>query len=375
MLGASVRAIRLGGRDPGGRLSRRLRPRPGPRGAGGSRGGSGRPIADAADWAVGRWASERVRAGIEASLERLGVHFDVWKTESSVHDEGWVERGVARLREAGKVYEADGATWFRSTDYGDDKDRVIYRIEWRADVLRGRHRLRHREVQPRLRPPDLHLGRRPPRHGGAAAERRRGDGLRPRRGRGAADGVGPLRARRRRGLDEQARRRIHHARRAARRDRRRRGALVLRVTGALVAASTSTSSSPRSSRTRTRSTTCSTPMRGSRRSCARPPRRAWSGADSVAGDAGRRARGRPGASAGATAGGRRGRRGRPRDPGRHRRSRPSSRPTFHAFYRDARVVDPAEPERSRARLALVEAAQITLANALGLLGISAPESM
>ena len=49
--------------------------------------------------------------------------------------------------------------------------------------------------------------------------------------------------------------------------------------------------------------------------------------------------------------------------------------TFHGFYRDARVVDAEAPERSAARLALAEAAQITLANALGLLGISAPESM
>ena len=48
---------------------------------------------------------------------------------------------------------------------------------------------------------------------------------------------------------------------------------------------------------------------------------------------------------------------------------------FHAFYRDARVVDPSEPERSRSRLALVRATQLTLAGALGLLGISAPESM
>jgi len=48
---------------------------------------------------------------------------------------------------------------------------------------------------------------------------------------------------------------------------------------------------------------------------------------------------------------------------------------FHAFYRDAKVVDPSEPERSRARLALVLAAKQTLANALALLGISAPESM
>ena len=49
--------------------------------------------------------------------------------------------------------------------------------------------------------------------------------------------------------------------------------------------------------------------------------------------------------------------------------------TFHAFYRDARVIDPDEPERSAARLALVAAAKTTLANALGLLGISAPEAM
>jgi arginyl-tRNA synthetase len=48
---------------------------------------------------------------------------------------------------------------------------------------------------------------------------------------------------------------------------------------------------------------------------------------------------------------------------------------FHAFYRDARVVDPAEPETSARRLALVAAARITLANALDLLGISAPEAM
>ena len=48
---------------------------------------------------------------------------------------------------------------------------------------------------------------------------------------------------------------------------------------------------------------------------------------------------------------------------------------FHAFYRDARVVDLAEPERSAKRLALAAATKTTLANALGLLGISAPESM
>ena len=82
---------------------------------------------DEADWIYGRWASEVQREGIEASLDALGVHFDVWKTESSVHDDGWVKRGVERLREAGYVFEEDGATWFRSTAFGDDRDRVIFR--------------------------------------------------------------------------------------------------------------------------------------------------------------------------------------------------------------------------------------------------------
>ncbi len=82
---------------------------------------------DAADWIYGRWASEVQRESIERSLRTLGVEFDVWKTESSIHDDGWVERGVAKLREAGYVHEDAGATWFRSTAFGDDRDRVIYR--------------------------------------------------------------------------------------------------------------------------------------------------------------------------------------------------------------------------------------------------------
>ncbi len=86
--------------------------------------------ADAA-FALGRWAGARVREGIEASLERLGVHFDVWTTETSIHGGGWVERGIERLRERGYLFEQDGALWFRSTDFGDDKDRVIIRSNGR----------------------------------------------------------------------------------------------------------------------------------------------------------------------------------------------------------------------------------------------------
>ena len=82
---------------------------------------------DAPAWAVGRWASERIREGIEASLDRLGVHFDVWTTEGSLHADGWVSRAVERLRAGDHLYEQDGALWFRSTAFGDDKDRVVIR--------------------------------------------------------------------------------------------------------------------------------------------------------------------------------------------------------------------------------------------------------
>jgi arginyl-tRNA synthetase len=76
---------------------------------------------------IGRWAAARVREQIEASLERLGVHFDVWTSEGSLHAEGWVDRAIERLRAGGHVYEQDGALWFRSTAFGDDKDRVVIR--------------------------------------------------------------------------------------------------------------------------------------------------------------------------------------------------------------------------------------------------------
>jgi arginyl-tRNA synthetase len=78
-------------------------------------------------WAVGRWASDRIRRGIEASMEALGVRFDVWTTEGSLREGGWVDQAIGRLRAGGHLYEQDGATWFRSTTFGDDKDRVLIR--------------------------------------------------------------------------------------------------------------------------------------------------------------------------------------------------------------------------------------------------------
>jgi arginyl-tRNA synthetase len=84
---------------------------------------------------VGRWAAARVREQIEASLERLGVHFDVWTSEGSLHAEGWVERAVERLRAGGHVYEEDGALWFRSSTLGDTEDRVVIRADGRPTYL------------------------------------------------------------------------------------------------------------------------------------------------------------------------------------------------------------------------------------------------
>jgi arginyl-tRNA synthetase len=55
----------------------------------------------------------------------------VWTTEASLHEGGWVERAIERLRGEGYVYEQDGALWFASTAFGDDKDRVIIRADGR----------------------------------------------------------------------------------------------------------------------------------------------------------------------------------------------------------------------------------------------------
>jgi len=79
---------------------------------------------------------ERVKAFREAAyklqlkdqqrvLQVFNTHFDVWFSERSLHDQGAVEHGVAKLRKQGHVFENEGAIWLRTTDFGDDKDRVL----------------------------------------------------------------------------------------------------------------------------------------------------------------------------------------------------------------------------------------------------------
>ncbi|MGB9303397.1 MAG: arginine--tRNA ligase, partial [Mycobacterium sp.] len=62
---------------------------------------------------------------IKESLHEFGTDFDVYTHEDSMHTSGRVDEAIARLRESGNIYEKDGASWLRSTAFGDDKDRVV----------------------------------------------------------------------------------------------------------------------------------------------------------------------------------------------------------------------------------------------------------
>jgi arginyl-tRNA synthetase len=322
---------------------------------------------------VGHWAAGRVRAGIQASLEALGVHFDVWTSEARLHDEGWVDRAVERLRERGHVYEQDGAIWFRSTAFGDDKDRVIYRSNgeptyfaadigyvtekfsrgfdhliyiWGADhhgtVARVRNAAAAMGYDPEAVDMQLYSWVRFVRDGVEVSMSKRAgdfitlDDLLAEVGVDAARWFFASRAATT-GIDfdiELAKKQSNenpvyyvqyaHARIAS---------IVRKAADAGLAPATAVEGA-----------LSGAPEATLARAVARYPEVVE---DAVAAEE------TQGITAYAT----------------------ELATTFHAFYRDARVVDPAEPARSAGRLALARAAQVTLANALGLLGISAPEAM
>lgn len=71
------------------------------------------------------YAAESIMKGIREDLGRFNVGFDVWFSESSLYAEGKVDRALAFLEEKGLSYEDDGALWFRTTAFGDEKDRVL----------------------------------------------------------------------------------------------------------------------------------------------------------------------------------------------------------------------------------------------------------
>jgi arginyl-tRNA synthetase len=73
----------------------------------------------------GSWAPARMLDGIKADLSTFGLHFDAWFSERSLFETGAVERALDALKSQGYLFEQDGALWFRSTAFGDDKDRVV----------------------------------------------------------------------------------------------------------------------------------------------------------------------------------------------------------------------------------------------------------
>jgi arginyl-tRNA synthetase len=64
---------------------------------------------------------------IEKTLARFGVRFDSWLSERTLHERGAIAEAVDRLRASGHAYDHEGAVWFRATEFGDDKDRVLIR--------------------------------------------------------------------------------------------------------------------------------------------------------------------------------------------------------------------------------------------------------
>jgi arginyl-tRNA synthetase len=330
------------------------------------------PGADPAD-VVGRWAAVRVRAGIESSLEHLGVHFDVWTSEARLHEEGWVERAVERLREHGHLYEQDGALWFRSTAFGDDKDRVIYRSDGRptyfaADIgyvtekfSRGFDHLiyiwgaDHHGTVARVRNAAEAMG-----YDREAVEillyswvRFVRDGVEVSMSKRAGEFITLDELLAEVGVDAA---RWFFASRAAttgidfdielaKRQSNENPVYYVQYAHARIASilrkAAEAGLSPAAS---VEGALKGAPEAALARAIARLPEVVE---DAVAAEE------TQGITAYAT----------------------EVATTFHAFYRDARVVDPDEPARSAARLALARATQITLAATLGLLGISAPESM
>ncbi|KUI33290.1 arginine--tRNA ligase [Mycobacterium sp. GA-2829] len=74
---------------------------------------------------------------IKLSLHEFGTDFDVFTHEDSMHTSGRVDEAIAKLRDNGAIYEKDGATWLRTTDFGDDKDRVVIKSDGNPAYIAG----------------------------------------------------------------------------------------------------------------------------------------------------------------------------------------------------------------------------------------------
>jgi arginyl-tRNA synthetase len=74
---------------------------------------------------------------IKESLHEFGTDFDVYTHEDSMHTSGRVDQAIAKLRETGNIYQKDGATWLRTSAFGDDKDRVVIKSDGKPAYIAG----------------------------------------------------------------------------------------------------------------------------------------------------------------------------------------------------------------------------------------------
>jgi len=81
------------------------------------------------------WGYRDAVRGLRDDLGRIGVHFDTWFSERTLHDAGNVARALDDLRSRGVVDERDGATWLRTTDFGDPRDRVLVKSDGSTTYL------------------------------------------------------------------------------------------------------------------------------------------------------------------------------------------------------------------------------------------------
>ncbi|MHB8432941.1 MAG: arginine--tRNA ligase [Candidatus Tyrphobacter sp.] len=80
---------------------------------------------------MARFARDAIVAEQRQTADRFGVDYDLWQSERELHERGRIRAGIERLTELGLTYEADGAIFFRATQFGDDKDRVLVRADGR----------------------------------------------------------------------------------------------------------------------------------------------------------------------------------------------------------------------------------------------------
>jgi arginyl-tRNA synthetase len=86
---------------------------------------------------AGRWAAERILERMKATLDSVGIVFDEWYSQASIEESGAVDETIALLDAKGFIFEEEGKTWFRSTELGDTRDRVLRKENGDATYLAG----------------------------------------------------------------------------------------------------------------------------------------------------------------------------------------------------------------------------------------------